>query len=215
MEDAQSQINKKKRKVCVFLEAANKPRHEEELDSTELSYKRQILETHRCCIKGTSNPGYADHPLAHPSSPAPYPQRPPQYWRQNFSYTLPPPNYYSSFLPPNYSPIPVCSESTSYVNIVSYSCNCFQYNDVALNSTDSDPSEIFDEYIDLYAQKSKADALEIRLAGSALRKKRYLLEGRKSNSETGWQSLDIEAGIEQRLLNNVRMFLNYHKWSID
>ncbi|KAK9352960.1 hypothetical protein V1523DRAFT_440666 [Lipomyces doorenjongii] len=117
--------------TSALLEAANKRRHQEEL-AAEASYKRQLLEKYRCCVKscyfrisakhlndlnesinighatihslpplidplpakGTNNPGYADHPLAHPPSPAPYPQLPPQYWNQSASYPPLPANYY-------------------------------------------------------------------------------------------------------------------------
>ncbi|KAK9319949.1 hypothetical protein V1517DRAFT_376086 [Lipomyces orientalis] len=259
VEDAQSQFIKKKRKTAtsVLLEAANKRRHQEELDSTELSYKRQILETHRCCVKtcpnngntcfvrglrhfpisakhlndwnesikighatiyslpssidllpakGTSNPGYADHSLAHPTSPAPYPQLPPQYWYQNLPYTPPPASYYYSFLPPNHSPIPVSAQNAHPTSISSATAaTASNLMTSQSTSTDSDPSDIFDEYIEWYAQKSKGVALEIRLAGSVLRRKGY--EGLKSISETGWQSLDIEAGIAQRLLSNFLLSL--------
>ncbi|KAK9241696.1 hypothetical protein V1506DRAFT_563514 [Lipomyces tetrasporus] len=186
VEDAQSQFIKKKRKTAtsVLLEAAIKRRQQEELDSTELSYKRQILETHRCCVKtcpnsgntcfvrgqshfpisakhlndwnesikighatiyslpssidplpakGTSNPGYADHSLTHPSSPAPYPQLPPQYWHQNLPYTPPPASYYYSFLPPNYSPIPVSAQNASPTSISSATAATDASNLMTLN----------------------------------------------------------------------------------
>ncbi|KAK9326971.1 hypothetical protein V1520DRAFT_372392 [Lipomyces starkeyi] len=142
LEEAQPRTKKRNSATSALLEAANKRRHEEELDSTEPSYKRHLLEKHRCCVqsctnngntyfvrggqrhfpisaknlndwnesikighatvhslpssldplpaKGTSSLGYADHPLARPSSPAPYPQLPPQYWHQSASYPPPP-----------------------------------------------------------------------------------------------------------------------------
>ncbi|KAK9252707.1 hypothetical protein V1507DRAFT_436062 [Lipomyces tetrasporus] len=155
--------------------------------------------------KGTSNPGYADHSLTHPSSPAPYPQLSPQYWHQNLPYTPPPASYYYSFLPPNYSPIPVSAQNASPTSISSATVATDASNLMTSQSTstDSDPLDIFDEYIEWYAQMSKVDSLEIRLAGSVLMRKGYDLEGLKSISETGWQSLDIEAGIAQRLVSNV------------
>jgi hypothetical protein len=80
-------------------------------------------------------------------------------------------------------------------------------------STDSDPSDNFDD-IEWYAQMSKVDSLEIRLAGSVLRRKGYDLEGLKRISETGWQSLDIEAGIAQPLVSNVRKFNIASNWGL-
>ncbi|KAK9428561.1 hypothetical protein V1505DRAFT_410020 [Lipomyces doorenjongii] len=127
LEEAQPRTKKRKSATSALLEAANKRRHQEEL-AAEASYKRQLLEKYRCCVKsctnngntcfvrgeghfrisakhlndwnesikighatihslpplidplpakGTNNPGYADHPLAHPPSPEPYPQLPP------------------------------------------------------------------------------------------------------------------------------------------
>ncbi|KAK9426901.1 hypothetical protein V1505DRAFT_402836 [Lipomyces doorenjongii] len=66
LEEAQPRT--KKRKACIMLqlqassatsallEAANKRRHQEEL-ATEPSYKRQLLEKYRCCVKSCTNNG--------------------------------------------------------------------------------------------------------------------------------------------------------------
>ncbi|KAK9481446.1 hypothetical protein V1527DRAFT_516583 [Lipomyces starkeyi] len=190
--------------ISALLEAANKRRHEEELDSTEPNYKRHLLEKHRCCVKsctnngntcfvrgqrhfpisakhlndwnesikiahatvhslpssidplpakGTSNPNYADHPLTHPSSPAPYPQLPPQYWHQSALYPPSPANYYYPFIPPNYSPTPVPARDAALTSISAATPATANITISQTTSTESDPADIFDDYIEWYAAK--------------------------------------------------------------
>ncbi|KAK9388818.1 hypothetical protein V1515DRAFT_614332 [Lipomyces mesembrius] len=52
LEVAQPRTNK--RKVCIRSQLQDT---KEELDSTEPSYKRQLLEKHRCCVKSCTNNG--------------------------------------------------------------------------------------------------------------------------------------------------------------